>query len=298
MVLPAAAQEPQTPVFRGGVAAVKVDVQVTSRGRAVPDLTAADFRVYDDGQPQKIAYFGHESDPLDLVLLLDVSGSMSRSLQELAAAARSALGALHEGDRVAVMLFARESTLREPFTADFAEVQNEIRDAVREHGLGSGTAIYAAIIKAAGYLGEQGSAKARRAVLIVTDNLSLNYQVTEQDVLRALYSADAVLNSILIGRQKRPDPVKPGQYVNPDFIPSDVFKLADQTGGEAEEARKAGESFEQMIGRIRARYGLQYDAPPSAPGAFHRICVELSPEALKRYPQAVVRARAGYYAAR
>jgi VWFA-related protein len=299
IVLPGAAQEPETPVFRGGVSLVKVDVQVSRPdGRLITDLGAADFRVYDEGQPQKIGYFGHESEPLDLVLLLDVSGSMFHSLQEMAAAARSALGALHAGDRVAVMLFARNTALREPFTSDFAEVQSEMRDAVRESGLGSGTAIYASVIKAAEYAGGQGSPKARRAVLIVTDNMSLNYQVTDEDVLRALSGADAVLNAILIGKQKRPDPPRAGQYVNPDFVPSDVFKLADQTGGEAMEARRAGESFQEMIERIRARYGLQYGAPAAGAGQFHRIHVELTPEAQRRYPKAVIRARAGYFAAR
>ena len=297
MVLPGAAQQPETTVFRGGVALVKADVQATGRGRNLADLEAADFRVYDDGAPQKIAWFGRESQPLDLVLLLDVSGSMSASLQELASTARSALGALHRGDRVAVILFARHSTVREPFTGDFAEVQQEIRYAVEERWLGSGTAIYAAILKAAGYLAS-ARPQARRAVLIVTDNLSLNYQVTGDDVLRALSAADAVLNAILIGKQKHPDVPKPGHYVNPDFIPSDVFKLAEQTGGEAVEARRAAEWFQPMIERIRARYGIQYEAPPSPPGAFHRIRVELAPDALKRHPHAVIRARAGYYAAR
>src|SRR5215472_1135760 len=47
------------PLFRTGVALVKADVQVVDRGgRAVPGLAAADFRIYDDGHPQKIAYFG------------------------------------------------------------------------------------------------------------------------------------------------------------------------------------------------------------------------------------------------
>jgi VWFA-related protein len=298
IVLPGAAQEPETPVFRGGVTLVRVDAQVTERGRAVDGLKAEDFEVHDEGAPRKILYFGHETQPLDLVLLLDVSGSMYRSLQELSAAARSALAALHEGDRVAVMLFARETALREPFTTDFAAVERRIREATTERGLGSGTAIYAAIVKAAGYLAGEQRPQARRAVLIVTDNLSLNYQVTDEDVLRALSAADAVLNGILIGRQRRPDPPEPGRALNPDFTPSDVFKLAGDTGGETAEARRAGESFQQMIERIRARYGLQYEAPTALPGAYRRIRVELSAAARRRHPHAEVRARAGYYAAR
>ena len=275
---------------------VKVDVSVTdSKGRAISGLTQKDFEILDENTLQPIAYFDHESEPLDILLLLDVSGSMHRSLMELAATARAALRPLGRGDRVAVMLFARGSAVRQPFTNDFGLVASNIADAVKASDLGSGTAINAAIVSAAGYMRGQ-PAVARRAILIVTDNLSLNYRLPDEDVIRALYAADATLDAILIGKQRRPDPPKPGAYVNPDFTPSDVFKLADQTGGEAIEARQTGESFQLMIERIRSRYRLQYEAPASAPGAFRRIQVRLAPPTRGRHPRAVIRARAGYYA--
>jgi len=292
MVLPGQ----ETPVFRAGVTLVRVDAQVVERGRAVTDLAAADFEVFDDGRPRRIAHFGREAEPLDLVLLLDVSGSMHRFLGELATTAQAALAALHEDDRAAVMLFARRATVREEFTADFAEVAREMRTAVNDQSLGGGTTIYASIIAASEYLAKQPR-RGRRAVLIVTDNLSLNYRVTDEDVIRALYGADTVLNAILIGRQMRPDAPRAGVALNPDFIPSDVFRIAEQTGGEALESRKVGESFRELIERIRARYAIQYEAPPSAPGALHRVEVKLAGAARKRYPRATVRARAGYYAA-
>ena len=263
-------------------------------GRTISDLTGKDFEVLDENALQPIVYFDHESEPLDLVLLLDVSGSMHRSLMDLASTARAALRPLGRKDRVAVMLFAREAAVRQLFTSDFRLVESEIASAVKTQDLGSGTAINAAVLAAAGYIRRQ-PANARRAVLIVTDNLSLNYRVPDEEVIRALYDADAPLDAILIGRQRHPEPARPGTYVNPDFTPSDVFKLAEQTGGEAMEARQAGDSFQLMIERIRSRYRLQYEAPASAPGAFHRIQVRLTAEARTRYPRAVLRARAGYY---
>ena len=293
-------QQPQaneTPVFRAGVALVKVDAQVVDHnGRVVEGLTANDFRVFDDGRPQKIAYFGQEAEPLDLVLLLDVSGSMHRHLKLLADTAQAALKQLYGNDRVAVMLFAQRAAVREPLTQDFRAVADEMRTAVQHSdALGSGTAINASIVEAAQYFQGQ-PARGRRAILIVTDNMSLNYRVPDEDVMRQLYAADAVLNGILIGKQKRPDQPKPGQYLNPDFTPSDIFKLAEESGGEAMEAGKLGESFTRMIERIRARYSMQYEAPPGEAGAFHRIHVELTPEARVKGHVATVKARRGYYA--
>jgi Ca-activated chloride channel family protein len=286
----------QTPTFRAGVTLVRVDVAAASpNGRTISDLTRQDFEVLDNGAPEPVAYFDHESEPLDLLLLLDVSGSMHRSLMELAGTARAALRPLGRMDRVAVMLFARESAVRQLFTRDFGLVESEIANAVKTQDLGSGTAINAGVLAAAEYLARQ-PANARRAVLIVTDNLSLNYRVPDEQVIRALYTADATLDGILMGKQRRPDAPRPGSYVNPDFTPADIFKLAEQTGGEAVEAKQAAESFQLMIERIRSRYRLQYPAPDSAAGAFHRVQVRLTDEARRRYPRAVLRARAGYYA--
>ena len=286
----------EQPTFRAGVALVKVDAQVTDRnGRVITGLTAQDFNVLDEGERQKIVYFGQEAESLDLVLLLDVSGSMSRFLEQMAGAARNALRQLHSGDRVGVMLFARNAETREPLTDDFRAIESEIRDAVHTRSLGSGTAINSAILAAARYLQKQ-PVKGRRAVLIVTDNQSLNYLVPDEEVIGELYAADAVLNGILIGKQWRPDPPKPG-YVNPDFTPSDIVKISGQTGGEIVAAGKGGETFAEMIDRIRSRYSIEYQAPPAERGSFRRIQVELSETARTRYRDARVRARSGYYAA-
>jgi len=278
---------------------VKVDVQVVDHSdRAVSGLAAADFRVYDDGHPQKIAYFGQEAEPLDLILLLDVSGSMHRHLTQMAATARAALKQLYATDRVGVMLFARRATVREPLTHDFLAVEEGMQDTVQHmESLGSGTAINAAVVEAAQYFRKQ-PVRGRRAALIVTDNVSLSYMLSDDEVIRQLYAADTVLNAIVIGNQKRPEPPKPGQHFNADFTPADVFKLAEQSGGEAMEAGKIGESFQHMVERIRARYTIQYEAPPSQPGVFHRIHVELTPKVHAKRHIASVRARAGYYAAK
>lgn len=285
----------EAPTFRSDVALVKVDAQIVTRnGHNVTDLTQQDFVISDNGAPQKILYFARESEPLDLLLVLDVSGSMHRSLDQLAAAARNALGQLHAGDRAGVMLFSREARVREPLTADLSKVAAQMREAVREDSLGSGTSINSALISAALYL-QKEPVRGLRAILIVTDNLSLNYQTPDEEVLRELFAADTVLNGMLIGKQKRPVPPRPGAYVNPDFTPSDIAKLAAESGGEAIEAARPGDALQQMIEHIRARYGMQYAAPASPPGTYHRIQVDLAPQARDRYRDAVVRARKGYF---
>jgi len=291
------AKDDDIPVFRSSVTLVKVDLQVTRRsGVPVADLTQQDFIVYDENQPQTISYFGRESEPLDLLLLLDISGSMRRSLEDLAAATRAALAQLHTGDRVALMLFSRRAEVVQPFTEDFSATQRKILDSIYKQNLGSGTLINESLIEAASYMKQQ-PVKGRRAVLMVTDNEGLNYKSPDEDVVRAMYSADTVLSALVTRKGGRPPSVRRTGYTNPDFDPPDVYKISERTGGEAIEGLgKVSEVFQKMIERTRSRYFIQYAAPQAEPGTFRRIRVELTPEARRRIPDASVTARAGYYA--
>lgn len=296
----ATGQQPPTaqeaPTFQAGVSLVKVDVQVIDGGRLVPDLTVGDFVILDEGEPQSIVHFGRDAEPLWVLLLLDVSGSMRKRLEEMAAASRRALQSLMPGDHVGVMLFSRRTATRQVFTAEPAVVANEIGNAAGERGLGSGTRINASIIEAAHHVRRQLEGKqGRRAILILTDNSGVNYQMPDEKVLKALYDADTVLNAIVTGKARPPARPRQDRYVNPDFTPSDVFRLARETGGEVVRANKAGQAFETMMESMRTRYGLHYHAPEGAPRSFREIKVELTAAARKRHRRAVVRARSGYY---
>ena len=78
--LPGAAGR-QQPVFRGGSEAVRVFVTVTDRdGRLVTTLSRENFEVRDEGKPQPITQFDNRPQPIRLVVMLDVSGSMAGNL--------------------------------------------------------------------------------------------------------------------------------------------------------------------------------------------------------------------------
>jgi Ca-activated chloride channel family protein len=289
-------EEGATPVFRTGVADVRVVVQVTEGGQIVKGLTKDDFVVTDEGQPQPVVYFARESEPLDLLLLLDISGSMRKNIEQMSETARDALKFLSPGDRVAIMTFGVRTHLHFDFNDNHAEVARQLRTAVDDQdAVGYGTAINAAVIDAARML-DSDESQARRSILIVTDNLGLNYQTNDPLTIGYLLKADTVLNAIVIGRGIRPGPERPGQYENPDYTPADVFKLADETGGEAVTANRAAAFFPQMVARIRDSYTLAYHVPAGAqPGQFRHISVELTPAARSLHLKAQVRARSGYY---
>lgn len=288
----AAAQE--DPVFRSNVSLVRVDAQVTEGKRLLGGLSQDDFEIRDNGQPVNIEYFGRESEPLHLILLLDVSGSMRKLLDEMAAASKQALAQLLPEDRVAVIAFSRRSAVKLDFSTDRGDAAAAIGAARFEKDTGSGTLLNPALLDAARYMTEKAANQpGRRAILVFTDNQSVNYQSPDQPVLEALLSADTVLNAIVTPDAKPPDPKK--TWANPDYSDSDVFKLAHETGGDVLKAGK-GASLAEMIERIRTRYSLHFRVPESTPGQFHRLEVSLSPAARQRYRKAEVRARSGYLA--
>lgn len=288
--------EPQaaTPTFSSGVSNVRIDVQVTQDGELATDLAKTDFAVFDEGKPQPLVYFGRDSEPLSLVLLLDISGSTRQYIEQIAAVARQSLRFLRSRDRVAIMLFARESRVELEWTDDMNRVADELKKDSWDDTLGSGTNINDALLAAAKYIDESAGSKGRRAVLILTDNLGLNYKSPDKPVVEALNEAETVLNAIVIGKGQRPEAISGGTYRNPDFTSPDVFRISEETGGEAVKADKAGKAFSTMIERIRTRYSLHYNMPPNAAKGFRRVEVKLTPEARLRYPRAELRHRPGY----
>jgi VWFA-related protein len=287
-----AQQEPEPATFKAGAAEVRLDVQVSQGRRLIANLERTDFAVRDQSQPVTLSYFGREAEPLSVVLLLDISGSMSRYIAEMSRMASQALAQLRKGDEVAILVYGRRSKLHFDFTSSLEDVARRIQSAPDNPYVGSGTSTNEAVIEAAKLLAPRTG---RKAIIGVTDNGGLNYQVPNDTVIESLFAANTIFNAIAVGKAERGRTVRPG--ANPDFTPTDVFVLADKSGGEALKADRADQTFVEMIERVRTRYALAYPLPSGAASkTFRRVTVELTPEAQRRYPKAQVRVRDGYVA--
>ena len=221
---------------------------------------------------------------------------MQKYLDEISAEARAALDHLRPGDRVALMVFAKNTAVAQDFSDNLAETARNISGAVKDWDVGSSTMINSAVVDAARFMEKNAGPGGRRAILILTDNLSTSYRLTDGQVIRELNRADTVMNAIITGRAIRPRPMEPGKPANPDLTPANVYELTEKTGGEWVKAENAGDSFKEMIERIRSRYMLAYHAPDAQAGTFRHITVTLDDAARKRYPGAELHSRSGYYA--
>jgi hypothetical protein len=270
--------------FRMTVSLVKADAYVYDRQTHAPilDLEASDFKILDEDQPREIAFFGSESGPVDLLLLLDISGSLREILPEMADAASGALSVLQDGDRSGVMAFTKTTAVTQPLTGNLKEVARGIRDAMNLR-IGLDTDINQALWSAADYLHGSGGT-ARRAILVLTDNMQ-ETKVPDSLVDEQLSEAGAVLDGLLVrGPVPMPHIAHPG-----------ILGFARNSGGEVMEGNHPAGRLEEMIRRIKFRYSIHFRPVETQSPKPRRIHIELSAEARRRYPNAVIRARRIYF---
>lgn len=180
--------------FKSNVALARVDAQVLDRdGRAVTGLRVNDFVLRVDGRVVPIRNFASENMPIDILLLLDVSGSMRPHVQRIASAAQQALNVLDEKDRVAVMVFDTYTRVRLPFRNSHSEVADELNRLLRSERFNGGTHITGALLQAASYVQREARPEARRAIVILTDDETQDEE-DEARVDHALARANAVLS--------------------------------------------------------------------------------------------------------
>src|SRR6185295_10006770 len=80
-------------VDKVNVEIVQVTVTVTDDGgHFIPNIPRDAFHVAEDGKPQTITYFSSEDVPLELIVAVDISGSMTRTMPKLKAAVKRFLG--------------------------------------------------------------------------------------------------------------------------------------------------------------------------------------------------------------
>jgi hypothetical protein len=94
-------------------------VVMDRNGRYVANLRKEDFRVYDDGLEQQVAYFAPIEKPFTVALMLDVSGSTKYQMDQICRAADTFISHLRNNDRLMAITFDGKISL----LSDVAEVR-------------------------------------------------------------------------------------------------------------------------------------------------------------------------------
>lgn len=165
--------------------AARAVVNIDDATGAVKALTAANFTVSVAGKPVPTLaadLASSQNAPLDLLLLIDVSGSMAGDpMAQAKEAAKGLIQALAATDRVAVMSFADSVQLVQDYSTDRDQTAATIDGLVAK----GNTALYDATGAAAYKAGT--SASSRRAIILVSDGAQdgVKVKTTREQALAA-----------------------------------------------------------------------------------------------------------------
>src|SRR4029077_14587298 len=115
-------------VVRVNTTLVTIPVSVMDRdGRYVPNLKKEDFRIWEDGVEQQVAFFSSVDKPFSVVLMIDTSGSTRFRLEDIQDAAINFINQLRSDDKVMVVSFNDDIRILADFTSDRAKLQRAIQ---------------------------------------------------------------------------------------------------------------------------------------------------------------------------
>jgi Ca-activated chloride channel family protein len=274
----------ESAVFTAEVDVVPLYVNVTDdRGVYIPNMTADEFEVYENGERQEILYFDSEPRPVVLGLLVDTSGSMEGIKMERAKQGASAfLQHLTEQDQAFVMGFDAFPRLMQDLTPNVARLREAI-DQMQPQGA---TSLNMAIVEGCDILLDQPE---RRALVILSDGFDTVQSVTEGQAIEYALSQDVRLYTIGIFDAVNPVRSSGFNTINPGETSMRAY--SDGTGGRTFILNSLGEldrAYNEIAAELRSQYSLGYrPETPAAPGEFREIEV--------RTDRGEARTKPGYY---
>ena len=294
----------QQQVFRVGADVVPVYATVTDRsGRLVTDLARDDFQVLDNGKPQEITLFDNSPQPIRLIIMLDVSGSMAGNVRLVQQACEQLFGQLRPDDEVKVGTFGNDITIMPAFTNNIAALRAGVPDDIA----GGPTPLWRAVDRA---LGEFGEARGRRVILVLSDGKNApvggGRYVTVLEVIDRAQREDVMVYAVGLHSRYGPGAGAPrggvgggvgggfgggfGGGLLDDLPDPELPRVAAETGGgyfEIKPKDDLGAAFARVADELHRQYVLGF-VPPSADGRLHKLEVkvrtnDMRPRARKNY---------------
>ena len=255
---------------------MRVNVSVTDRnGRAIANLRPADFAVYEDGAERQIVNVSQASEPFNLVLLLDVSGSVEERIDFIRKAARDFLNTASSQDRISIISFHDDIKVIAGFTTDRRSLSKKLDDLEA----GGATSLYDAIsytlvdtLKP--LRGE------RTAIVVLSDGDDNKSFIPFPAVLEATTESGALIYPLYVPSGLIPESSVPRPTITVDPMRTKYLtittraaeegqKLATASGGvfyyikRLEDLQKA---YDDVVAQLRTAYTITY----ASNGAGHR----------------------------
>lgn len=255
---------------------VTIPVSVFDRnGLYVPNLRQTDFKVFEDGKEQEIAYFGTSEKPFTVILLLDTSPSTEYKIEEIRSAAIAFVDQLKPQDSVMVIEFDGNVHVLTESTND----RQKIYKGISKADFGGGTSLYDAVLFSLDR--RLSKIEGRKAIVLFTDGVDTqSSKATYDSTLAMAEESDTLIFPIYYNtyfetaRNSRPSSIgfpnitlggrPPAGTTSEEYAVGRKYleELADYTGGRVfrPESTPGGltAAFEGIAEELRRQYQIGY----------------------------------------
>jgi VWFA-related protein len=300
-ILAGVAAAQQQPTFRSAADNVRVFTTVTDRdGRLVTTLEQKDFEIRDEGTPQPMTLFDNSPQPIRLIVMLDVSGSMQGNLPLLRESSEQLFRRLRPDDAIRLGTFGQDVTISPAFTRDPAELRASLPRAIAPD---APTPLWRAVDEGLGVFKNRSEDDGRPVILVLSDGKDsgpIGFRpkfVSQVEVIDRARELGVMVYAI--GMRSRGQRPMPGlgsgglqAALMADWPDPGLARVAEETGGGYAEIRfgeDLGAAFAQVADELHSQYLLGF-TPPKRDGKVHEIDVRVMQKGMKS------RARRSYVA--
>ena len=296
-----AQEEIEIPPFTQEVSVSIVNLYASVRdekGRPVHALEQEDFSLFVDGKRQTITNFSSDiTEPVNLAILMDVSGSMAGNLRLLQGACDQLFARLRPDDLARVGTFGREITISPTFTRDAAALRAAVPVEISPD---APTPLWKALDEAMrAFAGVEG----RHVVLVLSDGKDGapgkfgERFVGELEIVDRAQRQEVMIYAVGLRSRGAPGRMPApggnlGAMLAADLPDPSLGTVALATGGGYFEIRPRddlGAAFARVADELHSQYLMGF-SPPVRDGKQHKIEVRVSGSGLEP------RARKNYHA--
>lgn len=267
---------------------VRVNVNVTDRmGRAISGLERKDFSVFERDEEREVTNVETTRTPFNLVLLLDVSGSVEERLDFVRKSALAFVNTVSPQDRIAIISFRDDIQLISEFTTDRSLLAERIKDVEA----GGGTALYDALaytlVNTLKPLRDE-----RTAIVVISDGDDNRSFIPFPHILETIIETGAVLYPLYIPSGLVPvssapaatttlDPTRTRFLSLTSRADEEGRKLAGVSGGVYYPVRRFDElqlAYDAVVAQLRTSYTLSYATTSASFARSGRVRVRVARE--------------------
>lgn len=279
---------------------VNMSVVDMSTNRGLTGLMQSDFKLFENGEEQRIVQFESSTAPFDLILLIDVSGSTKEKIKLMRDAALRFVNAARPADRIGIVTFAGVPTVVATLTADRTVLRERVNGIDTARG---DTKLYDSTMFAMNKFVTITNKSRRTAIVVISDGLDgtipgvsdqIGSQATYRETLDQIREFDGVVYTLWLNTRylaMSPRDTQPEAF---DEAYDRMREMADAGGGlfyEVNRLEDLAGAYERVVTDLGTVYSLAYEPVNKArDGKWRAIRIRVN------RTNAVARGKRGYYA--